>query len=212
MGAKDSRYELLLASLLLMTPSLGILLNYFEIASLSTFLVLTPLAIIAAGILVWRSSASVTARLSVYGLLGGLVATFAYDGVRLALFLLGIISEPFKSIEQWGVLISGVDDEQLSQISGWLFHFWNGTSFGMFFALAFGRPTLLKGVLWGLFLELALLITAPSLLALTIQDEFLTSSIVGHLAYGAVLAITVVGAKRNNWSVLEIANAIRKPW
>lgn len=186
------RSDLLLASLLLLVPAIGILLEYVNILTLRTSLIfLMPPSLLIAGILIWKSSRSNTAKLAVYGIIGGLLATIAYDLVRYILFTLGIVSQPFRSIELWGSLILETQDLTLSKITGWIFHFWNGCSFGMFFALAFHRPTIIKGVLWGLFLELALVITSPKLLLLTIQGEFLTSSLLGHIAYGLTLAQVV---------------------
>jgi len=147
-----------------------------------------------AGFLSWRSRTNFTARVAAFGLLGGLVATLAYDGSRSILFWLGIVSQPFRSIEQWGVLIAGSDYPEFAPWVGWLFHFWNGSTFGMFFAVAFGRPNILKGILWGLFLELALVIASPKLLLLTIRGELLTSSFIGHVAYGTALALIVARA------------------
>lgn len=192
-----SSYDLMLASLLLMTPAIGIWLHYISILPLRVALFfLTPPAVIIAGFLTWRSGKSLTARIATFGLLGGFIATLAYDGVRLVLFWLGTVSQPFRSIEQWGILIAGSNNSVFAQWAGWLFHFWNGTSFGMFFALAFGRPTIIKGILWGLFLELALVIASPKLLALTIQDELLTSSLIGHIAYGIALGSIVAHAHK----------------
>lgn len=191
------RHELCLASLLLMSPAAGILLDYADLVSLRASLVIVvPPAVIAAGILGCRASRTWTARLAIYGLFGGLAAALAYDGVRLLLFWLDAVSQPFKSMQLYGLLIVGQEHPRLAQLTGWLFHFWNGATFGMFYALAFGRPTIPKGILWGLILELAQVITSPKLLRLTIEAEFLTSSFVGHIAYGVALAAVVARAAK----------------
>jgi hypothetical protein len=124
-------------------------------------------------------------------MLGGLAATFAYDATRLALRWTGFAGDPFKSIQAYGLLIAGMGRPVLAAWAGWAFHVWNGVTFGLFFALAFGRPTWLKGILWGLFLELALVATSPTVLRLTIEGELLASSLLGHVAYGIALAEVV---------------------
>lgn len=91
----------------------------------------------------YRQSRSHAARIAVDGLLAGFIATLAYDGVRLLLLWFGLIAHPFLSIEQYGLLIVGAGDPRWATSAGWGFHFWNGATFGMFFALAFGRPTIL---------------------------------------------------------------------
>jgi hypothetical protein len=152
---------------------------------------MTPPAFLVAVLLAWQASSRQGARMALFGILGGFFATLAYDGVRLLLNLLGLVDHPFKSIALYGVLIAGSADSSLARWAGWLFHFWNGASFGMFYAVAFGRPTIARGVIWGLFLELALVATSPRLLGLTIRGELLASSLIGHLAYGLVLACVV---------------------
>jgi len=159
--------------------------------------VITPAAFLVASFLISRASSSAIARRAVVGLLAGLVATLAYDAFRLASNLVGFVSQPFRSIELYGLVIVGSRDLGTARVVGWLFHLWNGASFGMFFAVAF-RPAILMGIAWGLFLELALVITSPKLLALTLRDEVLATSLLGHVAYGAVLATVARRAVKPN--------------
>lgn len=123
------------------------------------------------------------------GLLAGLGATLAYDSSRAVLAGVGLVSDPFRSIQLYGLALGASADTAAA--AGWLLHFWNGAAFGLAFARLAGRPTILKGIAWGLFLEFAQVATAPRLLRLTFEGELLTSSAVGHLAYGITLAALV---------------------
>jgi len=137
------------------------------------------------------------------GLLAGLGATLAYDSSRAVLAGVGLVSDPFRSIQLYGLALGASADSAAA--AGWLLHFWNGAAFGLAFTRLAGRPTILKGIAWGLFLEFAQVATAPRLLRLTFEGELLTSSAVGHLAYGITLAALVrarsAGVERgwNRW-------------
>lgn len=136
----------------------------------------------------------------IVGAIAGLAGTLAYDGFRAVLAWVDLISEPFRTIPIYGRLITG-ETGAPSVLVGWLFHFWNGIVFGIFFRLAVTKPTYLKGIAWGLILELALVVTSSKLLFLTLTDEFLTVSGLGHIAYGVALvsALRILARKEVRW-------------
>jgi hypothetical protein len=77
-----------------------------------------------------------------------------------------------------------------------MFHFWNGLAFGGFYSAVINKSTVWKGVLWGTVLEFALVITSPRLLKITLRDELLSASIIGHVAYGWALAYCVAKSEK----------------
>jgi hypothetical protein len=131
-------------------------------------------------------------------LLAGLLATLAYDGLRAILLVAGLAAQPFKTIPIYGQFAMGRGGA-LPEAIGWAFHFWNGAAFGLVLGLATPRPSLVLGVAWGLVLELALVATSWRLLQITLTEEFLAVSAIGHLAYGVTLAAALSGGRPNLW-------------
>jgi hypothetical protein len=123
------------------------------------------------------------------GLVGGLLATFVYDGVRLALNLSGILDyDGFRAITIFGSWMTGTEPSTTPAIVlGWLYHFWNGISFGIFYALIVGRGTWYIGLAYGLVMELMMLGLFPFFLPITDRVDFIVLSLVGHAFYGLTL-------------------------
>ncbi|HEV8585555.1 MAG TPA: DUF6789 family protein [Methylomirabilota bacterium] len=123
------------------------------------------------------------------GALGGLVATVAYDLIRLAMRGSGLFDyDGFKAIYLFGSWISGRPvGTWHAAVAGWGYHFWNGVSFGIFYTLMFGRARWWYGVLYGLVMEACMLGLFPVFLHITDKVDFIVLSLVGHLGYGAVL-------------------------
>ena len=79
-------------------------------------------------------------RLTLNGIVAGLIATIALEIFRESGFRLGTM--PGQLPRLMGVLIldqfaSGPDLG--SDIAGWAYHFWNGAAFGIIFSLLFGQ-------------------------------------------------------------------------
>jgi len=152
----------------------------------------------------------------VVGLVAGLIATLAYDGVRWAIqetapldydgfrsiniFGSLILAKPetapldydgFRSINIFGSLILSKPETALdARIAGWTYHFWNGISFGVMYALVAGPARWYWGLAWGVALELMMISIYPVAFAIQRSDPaFLAISMTGHAAYGAVLGL-----------------------
>jgi hypothetical protein len=131
-----------------------------------------------------------------YGLVAGILATLAYDVVRVVLAALDPSPyTPFEAILRFGHLLTGsaVRDGGVI-LAGGLFHVLNGALFAGAFALVvvrdglIGMPKLvLLGMSWGMFLEGFQLALYPNWLGIRYLAEFVTISALGHLAYGATL-------------------------
>lgn len=136
------------------------------------------------------------------GACAGLIATFAYDGVRYGLVsLMSWSLDPFKAWSLFGAAVIGDNSSGGAQFAvGIAYHLLNGIGFGLTFALIVRRPTWWLGVLWGLVLELLMALLYPQWMRISQLEEFLTMSVVGHVVYGAVLGTLCglwVGGRRD---------------
>lgn len=126
------------------------------------------------------------------GFVGGLVGTIAYDAVRA--FGLAWRFQGFAVIHKFGLLITGRSDLTIPVAAvGWTYHVLNGGVFGITYALVAGRAAVGWGIAWGLLLEAAMIATYPSAFSINLGwgSVGLAVSLLGHVAYGTVLAMTV---------------------
>lgn len=86
------------------------------------------------------------------GAVGGFVGTLGYDLVRVPFAMAG--QRVFAPIESYGVLIADAStSSELTSFLGWGYHFSNGITFGIAYAVIAARRHWLWGVGWGLVLE-----------------------------------------------------------
>lgn len=126
------------------------------------------------------------------GLVAGLAATAAYDVSRLALVQVGGLRvSPFKALPLFGQLLVGVDSPpSVALFAGAAYHLLNGVAFATAYCLLLGGRDWRLGILWALGLEAAMLAVYPGWLDLgNVLGEFAAMSILGHVAYGAVLGL-----------------------
>lgn len=125
------------------------------------------------------------------GVMAGLLATLAYDLSRFLLVLVGRLElSPFGAFPLFGELLVGPAPLPVRLLSGALFHLCNGLSFAVAFCLLLGGRDWRLGILWGLGLEAAMLAVYPGWLELdAVLAEFVSMSILGHVAYGSVLGL-----------------------
>ena len=128
----------------------------------------------------------------VVGLVAGIIATLAYDAVRWAIQETAPLDyDGFRSINIFGSLILSRPESAVSaRVAGWTYHFWNGVSFGVMYALVAGPARWYWGLAWGMSLELMMISIYPVAFAIQRSDPaFLAISMTGHAAYGAVLGL-----------------------
>ena len=132
--------------------------------------------------------------------LAALVATVAYDVSRLALSATLIPSvDPFAAWPIFGELVVGASrGVALRTTVGMALHIVNGVGFGVAYAMVMPRPGVTTGILWGLGLEFAMALLYPSWLRIEALGEFLTLSVLGHVAYGATLGVVTRGLTRRS--------------
>jgi|ERR1700674_1131671 len=144
------------------------------------------------GLFSWQRKLSFWRRFRA-GVVGGAVALIAYDGIRFGLHSLRMFEfYPFQSHRVFGYLITGEPiSSQAAAVTGWLYHFWNGFSFAIIYALIAGPARWYWGWVWAMILEIAMLFTYPSLLDITLNLGFVGVSLIGHTAFGVALGLTV---------------------
>lgn len=127
------------------------------------------------------------------GLAAGAAGLIAYDVVRFVVYRSKLLDYyPFHAIPVLGSLITERPaTESISVFAGWLYHVWNGFSFAIIYALIAGPAGWIWGIAWAMVLEIGMLLTYPSFLAVQASVPFVTISIIGHLFYGAALGLTV---------------------
>jgi hypothetical protein len=127
------------------------------------------------------------------GSLGGLVATVVYDGVRFLIHQTHLFGYTgFVPILMFGSWITGRPvASAAAATAGWIYHYWNGVSFGIMYALTLGRRHWLFGVGYGILMECFMLGLFPLFLKVSSKIDFIAVSMIGHIFYGAVLGASV---------------------
>jgi hypothetical protein len=136
----------------------------------------------------------VVAHLILVGAIGGFAGTIVYDISRpIVKLILGFSFNPFGAMPLFGSLMTGKPPESVvAIIAGWIYHFWNGISFGMMFALIRPVGGKISGLLWGLGLQTLMFITYPHLLKVRLDDPgFVAMGLIGHALWGLVLGYCV---------------------
>lgn len=125
------------------------------------------------------------------GFWGGLLGTIAYDVVRIPFHLVGF--RVFAPIETYGVwLLEAPHSTVWSEALGWLYHFSNGITFGLMYALWMGGRHWAWGLLWGVALE-SIVYSTPfaEIFHLRHNAPALAIAYGAHLAYGYPLGALV---------------------
>jgi hypothetical protein len=150
------------------------------------------LAIASVGLyLVWfvgsKYGSEWSGELLLSGLWAGLLATLAYDIVRIPVAHSGV--PVFKAISYFGTVLLGVQSPTpLSEALGWAYHLSNGVSFGLMYAALVRKPRIYSAVIWGLTLEAVMLMTPyAEVFGYRRDAKFFAITIGAHAVYGAVL-------------------------
>lgn len=124
------------------------------------------------------------------GAIGGFLGTIVYDISRpLLKVVLRFKLNPFAALPIFGSLMTGrPETDRIAIVAGWLYHIWNGISFGMMFGIVRRRGGPVLGALWGFVLQCLMFASYPKLLHVRMQDPgFITMGLTGHALWGAVL-------------------------
>jgi hypothetical protein len=181
---------LVVAGVLLSGTSIAALLaevyGFADMAAVGRFITLPgliTLAVLGSGQVLRVPGAEEFRRRLRVGAVAGVIGTLAYDVVRIPFALAG--RRLFAPIDSYGMFL--VDDQLSSSWSdtvGWLFHLSNGVTFGTAYALVMARRHWAWGVLWGLILETAIVVT-PFRERYNLQDwTAIGIAYAAHIPYG----------------------------
>jgi len=201
--SKISKEELILSGLVLLLA--GVSPNVFPVAQAGVesmavlgLWVLLPsvaLLIVVTGVTVWRRHRRLSNRI-LAGAAAGFIATFGLEAVRATSFHV-FAGMPGDMPRLLGVLLTDrfmLGPSLLSDIVGWTYHFWNGATFGIIFAVLFGRRSTLLAVGYSLLIGIGFLIS-PAVDALGIgfmgmeMPRMPITVVLAHLVYGTILGI-----------------------
>ncbi|HSV64423.1 MAG TPA: DUF6789 family protein [Mycobacteriales bacterium] len=127
------------------------------------------------------------------GFAAGLIGLVAYNATRwVVAALLSLQTSPFYSIYIFGALITAKPaDTSVAAVAGWLYHISNGVTFAIVYTLIAGPARWWFGLLWGLILEGAMLVTYSSSAVLRppALAPFVAVSLISHAMYGATVGV-----------------------
>lgn len=135
------------------------------------------------------------------GLWVGFATTAALDMFRLTSFLLGLL--PGNLPRMFGVLILdtiATGPTPLSDLVGDLYHYWVSACFGLTYALIMGRTRWWGGLIWGLIIEVGMMVTPPMVIAMDtgyfglklgrgLLNGVFIGSLIPHISYGIALGL-----------------------
>jgi hypothetical protein len=174
-------------------PSGGALLaKVFGIASLQavSLFVFLPCMFLLIGLWYWarRSGRHYLHQALVIGFWGGMLGTLAYDAIRVP-FLILLGQRVFAPISVYGIWLAEAEmSSRLTEVLGWGYHFSNGITFGMMYALFMRRRHWLWAILWAFVLE-TIAVVSPFAEIFNLSGNYgaLGIAYLGHVAYGLPL-------------------------
>jgi hypothetical protein len=182
-----------LAGVLALASGAALLVHILAGISLGLALLAALVIVALAGTVLWLQL-SPAARIELRrragaGALAGIAGTIAYDGVRFLLVtLLHWTFWPFDVYPIFGEAIGGTAlTGTQALIIGTLYHYTNGVMFAVAYTILFGTVGWWAGILWALGLEALMLSVYPGWLHPKAFGEFVSVSMLGHVAYGAVI-------------------------
>lgn len=148
----------------------------------------------------WRGDGKVF-QMILIGAIAGFLAAVAYDIFRLPFVFSkswGLTSifpalPLFKVFPMFGTMILGPEsqDTLASQLVGWLYHFSNGATFGVMYAMLINGLWLKRwmgAVFFAVGLELAMLFTPyPATFGIQVTETFVIITLTAHLIYGVTM-------------------------
>jgi len=188
-------------------------------------------AIFAIGIFFRPEFPRLSNRLFV-GMAAGTIATFALEAFRIPGYMFAkwlpmdsMISLPGMLLTEKATAIAGVQQLIMQSgvpmhlyiapidafIAGALWHFWNGATFGIVYALFIGKGRWWYGLIWAFIIEIGMML-APYLImmkgpfGIEHMDGYnlFVITLIAHLAFGTVLGILVQRWKKGSTSIFNI--------
>lgn len=154
----------------------------------------------------------------------GAATTAALDVFRLTSFSLGLL--PGNLPRMFGVLIldtMALGPTPFSDFTGSLYHYWVSACFGLTYALICGRTRWWGGLIWGLIIEVGMMITPPMVIAMGtgyfglklgqgIFNGVFIGSLIPHISYGIALGLLLERYVKHKGSIFSlIRQALKVP-
>lgn len=143
------------------------------------------------------------------GLAAGLIAAFGLDVVRLIGVAMGAF--PGDMPTMFGMMITGrMGMGAAVLLTGYLYHFLNGTTFGLMYALLAGKAHWVWGVVWGLFFELGMMTLPPVPMMAGpfgihgFWPGLFIVSLIAHLVFGVILGVLVQRWVRDRGTIFSL--------
>jgi len=188
------------------------------------------IVIFAIGILARSKFPRLVNRLFV-GMAAGAVASFALEAIRIPGYMFAkwlpmdsmislpglLLTEKITSlgeikqvIMQSGVAMNLYHAPLDAFMAGALWHFWNGATFGIIYALVIGKGKWWYGMIWAFIIEIGMML-APYLIimkgpfGIEHMDGYnlFVITLIAHLVFGAVLGILVQRWKKGSVSIVN---------
>jgi len=195
----------------------------------------SAIAIFAIGILSRSKFPRLSNRLFV-GMAAGAVASFALEAIRIPGYLftkwlpmdsmislpgllltekITSLAEVKQVIMQSGVAMNLYLAPLDAFMAGALWHFWNGATFGIVYALVIGKGRWWYGMIWAFIIEIGMML-APYLIimkgpfGIEHMDGYnlFTITLLAHLAFGALLGVLVQKWKKGSESIFNFKDKI----
>jgi len=192
-------FALRIALFLVCQPSANaVLAEVYGVASLHDvvwFLAIPSYVILAAVWLYTRASPDPALRgiseALVIGAVGGFIGTVAYDVIRIPFVLGGLrVFVPNDTYGLW--ILNASASSRFSETVGWAYHFANGTTFGIMYALFMRGRHWAFGVAWAFLLETIALISPYGAIYHFAGDPWkIAIAYYGHVGYGVPLGLMV---------------------
>lgn len=176
------------------------MMGYGSLHDLAIWLILPAAALLSVlGLLSRKRRVHGMTRVLFYGSLAGVLGTVALEVIRYPGFLLGYM--PGNLPELMGVLLFdrfARGPSLLSNVAGFVYHFWNGACFGIIFAVLVpqGRVRLLA-VPYGIAVGVGFLVSpvvqalGVGLFGIDFGWQFAATVLTAHAAFGVVLGLTL---------------------
>ena len=212
-----------------------LLLPPLEIIPYATFrdiaIIPSVIIIFVIGILSRKKLPRITNRLFV-GMVSGILASFALEAIRIPAYMftkwipmdsmisipgllltekITVLSEIKQVVMQSGVPMNLYHAPLDAFVVGGLWHFWNGATFGIIYALFIGKGKWWYGIIWGIIIEMVMMI-APYLIimkgpfGIEHMDGYniFVITLLAHVLFGAILGIIVQKWKKGSNSILNL--------
>jgi len=191
------------------------------------------IAIFAIGILARSKFPRLTNRLFT-GMAAGAIASFALEAIRIPGYMFAkwlpmdsmislpglLLTEKITSlgevkqvIMQSGVAMNLYLAPLDAFMAGALWHFWNGATFGIVYALVIGKGKWWYGMIWAFIIEIGMMLTPYLIMmkgpfGIEHMDGYnlFVITLIAHLAFGALLGILVQRWKKGTESIFNLKN------